>query len=152
MSGFYVFVSSIDSVRDRPRNRVDDFIVDLGRSYTLDSCGGWRGVWCMALVEVRLTTSQGEESIPSEVFMLCDLAQSSYVRGTEQPVLRLLEAGDNNNTHSTSLFQPYYIGLKRVTFSSLRIQLKNKNLDEVQWARNLDSKSVLSCTIHFQRL
>ena len=150
MSGFYVFISSTDSIANRPNNKPHNFIVDLGRAYTLVSCGGWRGLWCVALLEAKLSTSQGEQSIPSDAFLLCDLAQSSYVRGTEQPVLRLLEGGENS--HSASLFQAYYIGLKRDTFSSIHIQLKDKNLDELVWAKNLEPDSVLSCTLHFQRL
>ena len=150
MSGFYLFVSSVDSLDNRPNNKPYDFIVELGRSYTLESCGGWRGVWCVALLEVRLSTSQGEQSIPEEAFVLCDIAHSSFVRGTEQPVLRLLEAGENG--HSSSLFQPYYIGLNRLTFSSLHIQLKNRDLEELKWSGDLNSDSVLSCTLHFQRL
>lgn len=148
MSGFYVFISSIDSLTTRPNNKPYDFIVDLGRSYTLDSCGGWRGLWCVALLEAKLSTSQGEQSIPGDTFLLCDLAQSSYVRGTEQPVLRLLEGGEDTH-HSASLYQAYYIGLKRDTFSSIRIQLRDKNLDDL---KKLDSDAVLSCTLHFQRL
>lgn len=153
MAGFYLFVSSVDSIDLYPSNTFDNFIVDLGRTYDLTEYCGWREKWNMALVEVALHNDEGEsQHFPQDIIVTCDLASPSFIYGTEGCILRPIDASDSS--HSASLYQTYYIGLSQLRFHKLRIELKERNLSSLDLTKFIERGKHyrLSCTIHFQRL
>lgn len=153
MAGFYLFVSSTDSVDLYPANTFDNFIVDLGRTYDLTEYCGWREKWNMALVEAALHTNEGEsQHFPQDIIVTCDLASPSFIYGTERCILRPIVGGEFS--HSASLYQSYYIGLSQLRFHKLRIELKDRNLSPLDLSqfKGRGKQNRLSCTIHFQRL
>ena len=156
MSGFYLFVSSNDSVQYHKDNNYHDFIVELDREYDLRSAQTFRNrsQWCVALVEISLENMQNNISprIKDDVLVLCDLIRPSYIKSTERRILRPISS--NSSGRIASLFQPYYIELDTLTFSNIRITLLDKQLKKLSsldgWP---DEKTFsLSCTLHFQKM
>ena len=148
MAGFYLFVSSIDSLDLHPSNTVHDFVVELGRNYEL-TCSR-REKWCMALLEVRLDQGDVTQPILENTVITCDLAQPSYIQGTEQCILRSIDPSEG--TQTASLYQPYYIGMKQCSFSRLRIRLLTRDLQTPRWAEQQTESARLTCIIHIQKL
>ena len=153
MTGFYLFVSSEDSVHFHQNNKFHDFIVELGRQYDLNEAGYLRNRnrWSVALVEVKLEDITGFEdpTLLEEVLILCDLVSTSYIKNTERRVLRLL--GLTGSGQLASTYQPYYIALNRTAFSNLSIQLVDKDLEPLSGSL-IHKPWKLSCTLHFQKI
>ena len=156
MSGFYLFVSSRDSVEFHKNNCYHDFRVELGREYDLSRRQIVRShtEWSMALVEIDLINLVDNSSprIKDDVLAVCDLISPSFIRGTERCVLRPIPLA--NSGHFASLYQPYYITLNTNSFSSVHITLLDRQLKPLDsnngWPE--ESKFSLSCTLHFQRV
>ena len=155
MTGFYLFVSSIDSSHYHENNTYYDFIVELGRPYDLSESSHLRSRnrWNVALVEAKLEDVAGLETpfIPEEVLICCDLVQPSYIRGSERKVLRQL--GLTGSGQIVSTYQPYYISLATQKFARLEVHLLDRDLKPVSHRKDwpLSQTWKLSCTLHFQR-
>lgn len=152
MSGFYLFVGSDDSSNLHDTNSFSDFVVELGRTYDLTQHCSWRETWNMALVEISLLNGSKRRNLPSDVIVTCDLVMPSYIYGTESCILRSI-AANASNQQTASLHTSYYIGLKQLSFTRLRIGLRDHNLNPIDlkegdWGVDPTTR----CTIHFQRL
>jgi len=151
MSGFYLFVCSKDSVLAHPTNKFSDFIVEFDSEIDLEeACGlGWRQLWAFAVTDISIDYLPNQQIKPPErVVLLCDLCVPSYINNTQAAVLRTIASGSEE---SASLFHPYYIGVNKKKFSSIRFQLKNVNLqalDSAKWK----GVAELRCILHFQRI
>jgi len=141
-----MFVSSTDSKNKFINNSFDDFVVELNPEIELE-CNCYRTEWTFALTEISI--SNGVQSLlPEACIVLCDLAQCSYIKDGQAPVLRTI-ASESDKTGS--LYQSYYIGINKLRFNRLRIYLRNKDLDPLNkelWDPNI----ILKITLHFQRI
>lgn len=151
MSGFYLFLSSADSTRYHPTNTFYDFIVELGREYDLREEQNFRrDKWSMALVEISLESDGLIQRLPEDVIVLCDLASPSFIQGTERSVLSLIQS--MSDKQFASLHHPYYIGVNKLCFSRLRIELVGRSLKPLDLSKNWpESSARLTCIIHFQK-
>ena len=159
MSGFYLFLSSKDSTKYHPNNKWNRFVCELGRTYDLQASNS-RGLgrlntgnWCLALVDISIESPSKEYEMPDNVIVCCNLATCSYILGTEREILRIVRSGDT--VHSASLHQTYYIGLNRLSFNSVTIQLLGKDLkplplDLYNWSS--DPEVCVTCSLHFQQM
>ena len=160
MSGFYLFISSKDSIKYHPDNKWDDFMVELTREYDLsiDTSRGLglvsRAGWCMSLVDISLESDGLNHPLPQDIIVLSDLAMPSFYLGTEIGILRMVHTG--SQSQSLSLHQPYYIGLSRPVFRSFRVCLVDKNLKPLKGDIFSEEEPApakhLKCTLHFQQM
>jgi hypothetical protein len=150
MSGFYLFLSSEDSVHVHKNNNFADFITEFDREIVLEEiCGlGWRQQWSFALTDISIDYLPDLEHKPPEsVIVLCDLAVPSYINNSQVGVIRTL---NSTSEVAGSLYQCYYIATNKARFNNIRIQLKNTNLEALDRALWVGVKS-LKCILHFQR-
>jgi len=145
MNGFYVFLSSADSKDKFSNNSYDDFTVEFSQEIELD-CNCYHAEWAFALTEITIINSS-QSLLPESCIILCDLAQSSYIRDSHVPVLRTIAA----ETEATgSLYQSYYISVNKHKFNKIRIYIKNKDLSPLNktlWQSN----TIIKLTLHFQK-
>ena len=144
-----MFISSTDCKDIFLDNTFDDFTIQLPREVEL-SCHGRFGMgtdWAFALTEITVADSV-QSLIPESCIILCDLAESSYIKGSTAPVLRTITQATEKNG---SLFQTYYIGSNKLKFNRLRIYIRNSNLgrlNKLLWGPNTTIKLIL----HFLRM
>ena len=103
----YLFLSPGDSKQAHPNNTPDDFIIDLNKCLKLDGVE-----WECALTELYYG---GAKAQPMYIFS--DICTSSYVHDRDLPVLR----GQFDN--------PYYIPLSREFISTIRIYIRDMQLE-----------------------
>lgn len=157
-SGFYLFISSLDSKDIYPSNSYGDFWVEFDHIIVLEqSCGfGFSQEWRVALTELSLhfktdgqrNDDSTEQTLPEEVVVLTDLCEPSCIHGTKASILR--------NIGSTpevggSLYNTYYIGVVPTSFNRIRIELRNRQLEPLAKTKNWPSDGVMRCTLHFTR-
>ena len=156
MGGFYLFLSSQDSISLYPLNKYDDFTVEFDRPIELpETCGfGYTQTWRFALTEISLETVGGKDrrSLPESVVVLTDLCATSYIHATEAPVLRTIGA---KGELGSGLGQIYYIAVNKSSFNRLRIQIRDRELKPLVKNNQEDKlwpeRGVLKCSLHFIR-
>ena len=149
---FYVFLSSADSADRFPANTYDNFIVELDKEVRLEEHAGlgFSQRWTVALTDLTLQATSSELLIlPEGVIVGCDLIDPSYINGTEYSLLRTLPASDEI---CVSLHLPYYIGVNKLNFRRIRIELKDSQLGRLSAAKGWAEKAIVKCTLHFQRI
>ena len=106
-SGFYLYLSSVDSVEYFPSNTSDNFIVKLPELYKL------RGHWEVALTEIHLPARAGQTAESFSVYS--DICEETVIGGIKKPVLRKLF----NTTDEATFSQYYYIPVSSDDFRLL---------------------------------
>ena len=96
-SGFYLYLSSVDSVDYFPSNTSDNFIVKFPELYKLP------GHWEVALTEIHLPARAGWTAESFSVYR--DICEETVMGGKKEPVLRKLF----NTTEEATFSQYYYI-------------------------------------------
>jgi len=147
MSGFYMFLSSVDGIKQFTDNAFDNFVVEFTPEIRLD-CNTFHSQWTFALTEIRIANSTESLLPPEPCIVLCDLAQSSYINDTQAPVLRTFAS---ESEQIGSLYQSYYVGLTSYNFNRISISIKNSELKPLQsslWG----SKATVKIVLHFQRI
>lgn len=150
MSGFYMFLSSEDSVNLFPNNTFSDFWTEFDHEIVLDEqCGyGLRQQWSFALTEVFIDFLPDQQTLPEPVVILCDLCSQSYLNGSQVQVLRTLSGAGEVGT---SLGLTHYIGVNKLRFNKIRIQVVTRDLKPLSVTSGWPSKGVLRCTLHFSK-
>ena len=154
MAGFYIYVSSKDSSTLFPKNRMDNFVIELDREIVLalNSSPRLSEKFGVALTEINIKPTgsmRTRTALPESCVVLCVICETSYIKGTRLPVLRVLPS--HLEEISGSLFQPYYIEVNTPSFKRLHFQLKTRELQPLNAAK-WDLKSELVCTLHFVHL
>lgn len=140
MTEFYVYLNSQDSTNLRKNNSPSEFFVQFPKSYQLED------LWKCALIEVTLTCDFKPRS--SRLYVCCDIVQDSYVRNTSLPVLRNIEISGRYNRIKTETFtNPVYTRIKVHTLDSIRIVLKDENLNPIIFESN-----DFHCLLHFKKV
>lgn len=103
----YLFVSSEDSLEYNPTNSTYDFTITLPQTIY--------GEWEIALAEIEYPSHFWD------LYVFCDLCDSSYVRDRTLPLLRIVsQMGEFDNL--------YFHKTTRNVIQRLRITIKNKDL------------------------
>ena len=140
MEDFYLFITSMDSKDNYPTNSYCKMTIELQEPIELrenDDC-----YWTVALVDIAL--SDRTSLTQSNVILLCDIVESSYIRNRCRPVMRIF-TGDA--AAKGSLFMPYYHRVNRLSFRSINLEFVDINLKPIN-PQTVDT--VLACTLHFQ--
>jgi hypothetical protein len=140
MEDFYMFITSLDSKDNYPSNSYCKMSVDLQEAMELqenDDC-----YWTVGLVDIAI--SNQTTLTQSNVILLCDLVDSSYIRNMYRPIMRIF-SGDA--AAKGSLFMPYYHKVNRLTFRTINLEFVDINLKPII---PLVKEAVLACTLHFQ--
>ena len=95
-SGFYLYLSSVDSVDYFPSSTSDNFIVKLPELYKLP------GHWGVALTKIHLPARAGQTAESFSVYS--DICEETVIGGIKEPVLRKLF-----NTTDEATFSQYYL-------------------------------------------
>ena len=83
----------------------------------------------------------------SRLYLCSDIVEESYVRGSLIELLRNIEIGPRyKKTKSESYVRPIYVSVKVSILDSIRIELKDENLNSVDF--NLND---LHCVLHFKK-
>ena len=148
---FYLFLTSQDSEHIYKNNNFCDFIVELSNVTHLVTKGkNCNSEWSVALTDVAIIANGNQKSslaLPS-VIITCNLLEETHLKGRHVPLLRILPGA---LVSGTSLQMPYYMKINSNTFSRIRIQLLDGNLDPIQVSeKDADDNTFLSCTLHFQ--
>lgn len=139
MADFYLYLSCQDSLHLRKNNTSSDFWIQLPKKYDL------QGQWECALKEITFTCDFKPKS--SRLYLCCDILEESYVRETSLPVLRNIElTGRYKKVKSETYINPRYVPIKVSILDTLRVVLKDENLEPVQFSTN-----DLHCVLHFRR-
>ena len=102
----YIYAAWDDSRAIYPGNRPDNFLLDLPHILSL------RGDWYIALCDVKIKT-QAKKS----VFVLCDVCEESYVKGSKYPVL------NRQDTKSTEIANRCFLKVIMQDIQRIRIWL-----------------------------
>ena len=145
MSGFYLFITSNDCSDIFPSNTWNDFTIEFPQEIRLSNCLGT--AWSFALTEIALTNTS-QSPLSDSWIVLCDLAESSYIRGSTAPVLRTIS---QDTEKSGSLFQTYYIGVNNNKFNRLRIYIRNSELKPLN-SSIWQATTITKLTLHFQKV
>lgn len=158
--GFYLFLSSTDSVNIHKHNNYKEFWVEFDEIVELEqSCGfGFSQQWQVALTDLTIDwpsdDSNGSigrvttQTIPEEVVVLTDLCEPSYIHGTKASILRNIGSGSEIGG---SLYNTYYIGVVPISFNRIKIELRNRQLEPLTIAKGWPREGKLKCTLHFNR-
>jgi hypothetical protein len=131
MDQFYLFLSSGDSKNLHPANNASDFTVQLPRIISLE------GQWECGLTEIDVNGG-----LPEPLYLCTDACIESYVKNTSLPLLRVVVAEDY------TVYQvPYYMRVSGDNLHSIRIYLKNQDLQEIK-----SSPGEIWCVLHFRRV
>ena len=133
-SGFYLYLSSVDSVDYFPSNTSDNFIVKLPELYKLP------GHWEVALTEIHLPARAGQTAESFSVYS--DICEETVIGGIKEPVLRKLF----NTTDEATFSQYYYIPVRSKEIGSIRIFIKSTDGKSVSFR-----KGTLHCTLHIRK-
>ena len=133
-NGFYLYLSSVDSVDYFPSNTSDNFIVKLPEVYKLP------GHWEVALTEIHFPARAGQTAESFSVYS--DICEETVTRGIKEPVLRKLF----NTTDEATFAQYYYIPVRSKEISSIRIFIKSTDGEPVSFR-----KGTLHCTLHMRK-
>jgi hypothetical protein len=142
MTSKYLFLSSTDSMDVHPSNNFSDFTVELHSPLDLNEELHHDSKWSVALTDISV---KWNKSLDGTVIVLCDLVECNYIKGEQIPLLRTLPGAALDGI---SLHLPYYMQLKNLVFSSLRIYLVDENLEKLKFEQ--DNNIKLTCTLHFQ--
>lgn len=123
----YLFLSSTDCKDAHPNNHAWEFTVDIGHYKYL------KNKWECALVDIRLP------SYKEDVYVFCDVCESSFIGGNQSPVLR-------NINSRTAISRPIYIPVARDYLSHLRIYIRTRQ-GEVPTV----TSRATTCTLHFRQ-
>lgn len=151
--GFYVYMTSEDSVSMFPDCTYYDFVVQLPSYINLsESCSfGWQQSWHIGISDISLIV-EGQRfisSLPTDCVILCNLLTESYLRGRFAPVLRILPAGSELSATVGSIYYKQ-VHSNAQSFNEIRIQVRDsalKPLDLAKWPK----KGKLCLTLHFLR-
>ena len=146
--GFYLYLSSKDSENIYKSNNYKDFYVEFDHQIVLEqSCGfGFERQWQVALTELSIDFLNTDQTLPEGVVVLTELCEPSYINGTQLSILRTIASSAETNA---SLYNTYYVGVVVSSFNRIRIQLKNRDLKELQLEKGWPQNAVLQCTLHF---
>lgn len=137
MDNFYLHLYCGDSLTTHVNNRATDFVVDLPRTYVLNS------EWECALTEIAFVPSF--ERITRRIYICSDVIEQSYVRNTSLPVLRSIPVSDNENTDL--VFNPlFYFKIQRQDMSRVQIFIRDDQLQPCRF-----KSDQLYCTLHFRQ-
>ncbi len=140
MKEFHLFASSRDSADIRKNNDPSDFWIQLPKSYDLS-----QGYWTCSLKEISLSLDFSPKS--SRLYLCCDLLEDSYVRDSLLPILRNVEVGSRYKKYKLIEYaRPVYVKTKSTSFQSIRLYLRDDNLNPVTFTSN-----DLHCVLHFKR-
>jgi hypothetical protein len=140
MDDFYLFITSLDSIENYPDNSYCSTKIDLQEPIELsesDDC-----YWSVALVDIAI--SENTMLAKSNVILLCDVVEGSYIRNRVRSVLRIF-SGDSAT--KGSLFMPYYHRVSRNRIRTIHLEFVDLNLKTIQ---SQGTEPVLACTLHFQ--
>ena len=123
----YLFLSSSDCVDTHPDNNALDFTIDLLPFLDL------KGKWECGLLEIEYKPSK------KDMFLYCDLCDSSYVQGNYLPLLRFVK--------KCEIYEyPLFIPISREVVSHIRVYIRDAQ-------GNIPSFSVqdLRCTLEIRK-
>ena len=139
MNDFYMYRNSRDSSGIRKKNSPSEFWIQFPKSYILE------GKWICGLIDITLDCNFKPRS--SRLYLCSDIVEESYVRGSLIELLRNIEIGPRYiKTKSESYVRPIYVSVKVSTLDSIRIEIKDENLNSVDFNSN-----DLHCVLHFKK-
>ena len=116
-----------------------EFWIQFPKRYILE------GKWMCGLINITLDCDFKPRS--SRLYLCSDIVEESYVRGSLIELLRNIEIGPRyKKTKSESYVRPIYVSVKVSTLDSIRIELKDENLNSVDFNSN-----DLHCVLHFKK-
>ena len=137
---YYLFLSPTDSSGLFPNNTLNDFTVQLPRMMTLN------GLWTCGLVDLTFNNSESEGS--EVIFIACDICQESYLQNSYLPILRRITTpSTSQGRYDISFSNPYYIPVSRDNVESIRVYIRNENLDTYSF-----KSGTFTCTLHLRRV
>ena len=104
----YLFISSEDSLKYNPTNSTYEFTVTLPQTI--------HGDWEIALSEIEYASHF------EDMYVFCDLCESSYVKDKTLPLLRVVS--------KMGVFQNlYFYSVTRKVIQRIRVFIRNKDLE-----------------------
>ena len=122
-----MFINWQDSSEFHPSNNPNNFIVDLPKSLLLE------GKWEVALTDIKVKSSK-----KSTFYLLSDICEESFLKGSRYPVLRRVYSKEAEYN------LPYYVDVNKSEVQSIRLILLDQNLNPL----NL---SDIECTLHLRK-
>ncbi len=106
----FIFFSSKDSLRRHPNNKAWEFTVELANPIKLE------GQWECALMEIDY-----DKRVKKDLYIICDLCESSNVRDKSLSILRVVKA--------QNIFTiPYFVGVISHYITSVKVYILDDNL------------------------
>ncbi len=104
----YLFLNSQDSKSTQPLNEPFDFTIDLPQPLILE------GKWKCGLSEIGFSNP-----IADELYVYCDMCEYSYVKDSNQPILRIVRG-------SRLYTKPYFIPIVNQHVSRIRVYIRDE--------------------------
>lgn len=128
----HLFLSSTDSLAFFPNNKAIDFHVEFSEALNLS------GRWTCALTQIAF-----KDELVSDIVVLCDICESSYINNTRLPVLRVIPQSNSNVFIFT---QPFRLNISRDEIKRLRLYIRTTTLEEP-----LFLSQPVTCSLHLRR-
>ena len=123
----------------RKKNSPSKFWIQFPKRYILE------GKWICVLLDKTLNCNFKPKS--SRLYLCSDIVEESYLQGSLIKLLRNIEIGPRyKKIKSESYLRTIYVPVKVSTQDSIRIKLKDENLNSVDF-NSID----LHCVLQFKR-
>lgn len=132
MNEYYLFISSYDSKQYFPGNTHNDFTIQLPETLYLKE-----GTWFCSLIDFKCRTPT-----PTDLYVMCDLVQDSYVRGEKLPALRAVTTTKSGRKTEENIQAPIALPMSRHVIETVSIYIRGTNLKPPSFKR-----SPVTCTL-----
>jgi hypothetical protein len=137
MTSFYLYLSCNDSKLLFPKNKANNFTVNLRRNINLD------GEWECGLKEIYF---RGKTTTNSIIYAVCDSCERSYVSNDYIPLLRRITLPRLSGGYSEAFADTYYKRVTEKELSDITISIRGVDGDLF---KGMASRSLL-CVLHFK--
>ena len=126
MNDFYLCLNSRDSSGICKKNSPSEYWIQFPKHYIL------KGKWMCELIDITLDCNFKQRS--SRLYLCSDIVAESYVRGSLNELLRNIEIGRRyKKTKLKSYLRPIYLPAEVSMLDSIRIELKDKNVNSIDF-------------------
>ena len=117
----YLYISNRDSAKRFLTNKPDYFVIDLEQEFCL------KGNWKVAITDITIKLQFGGDK-PTQLCVLLDICEPTFVRGHYKQILRRINVNDENTFHAT-YSRPYFVNINVLRFKNFTVTVLNENLD-----------------------